>query len=172
MVSGTAPLARRRATSCHSEPPWRTRTPVLKYWQAAHRRMVRAWAAPHSIRRVASPPPAGQVSGRLPAVLAPARCPGRPGSRRSRRFVRFPISYFLYPLDSSHACFEVDLTGATHPSFAINRTRPRFPAIRCVSRVLASPHPFCGAPRRPLFFAARFHPEMPRYSSAILRNSG
>src|SRR4051812_8760294 len=69
--------------------------------------MVRAWAAPQFVRQVPAPPPLDRSADSSPAVLAPARCPGRPGSRR-----------FLHPLLGKtyfpEACFEVDPTGATH----------------------------------------------------------
>jgi hypothetical protein len=80
--------------------------------------MVRAWAAIHP----SAVSPAHQTLARS-ATSPPERSrscplPGRPGSRRF-----LTIAFCLLPF-ASEACFEVDPTGATHPSFAKTNAVP------------------------------------------------
>jgi hypothetical protein len=139
----------------------RTYVPCCK--QAAHGRLGAGLGS------AASHPPCCQPTTRWtgqrpdhPSDPAPAPCPGRPGSRRqtaSRHFL-FPIS-----ARTMAACFEVDPTSATYPSFAPKRTRSRFPDTYCaaLTRTL-SPSRF--------FIAARFRSPLPRFVLKILCESG
>jgi hypothetical protein len=98
----------------------RIRTYVLFCGQAAHRRMVRAWAAPHVIRHVPVHSPLARSADGFPAVLAPAPAPVDQGPG-----VEPVTSYYL--LVTRPTCFEVDPTGATPAHFIrIFESRPVF----------------------------------------------
>ena len=66
----------------------RIRTYVLCSPQAAHRRMVRAWAGHHSIRRVSAYEALIESADDPPDRARSCKCIGRPGSRRRAELLR------------------------------------------------------------------------------------